>query len=246
MKHQAIIEYNDVTQLFQLGQAMPMPPLFTFNKLEERPEVWVGDYSGTESGTPVATNFSRALLPDGTMQMYIAGGAYAGALHTCKLGAHNTAKRFVLSWKYFLDSALAAAIDNVEAEFWMSANKRKYMFGQQIYQGFLYLWKDPNATGPDRWVKTNIAIPRLTANFWHTFSQELHRDDTPGSEKIVYDAFTINGKRYTDFSPQTNIQPTQVTDWSDDMGVQFQQGLGSGGGAGACRVDEVNLVCYAT
>jgi len=210
-----------------------------FDAIQNTTNAW-SDCSDCAGGTVTSAYSTTPFLATPSLsgssrQFFVGGPAWASALWIHKVGAQNQASHFLWDFYVYFDAASASGVWSAEYDFWQSIGGQKLMMGTQCVFGTdeWDVWDSRN----NRWVNTSIACPRFTAGAWHHL--ELY------AERISPTQYRFN-TLFVDAQPFTinRVFDTEPTDWSDDMGVQWQLDQNGNGTALSEWVDKVKLTVW--
>jgi len=210
-----------------------------FDAIQNTTNAW-SDCSDCAGGTVTSAYSTTPFLATPSLsgssrQFFVGGPAWASALWIHKVGAQNQASHFLWDFYVYFDAASASGVWSAEYDFWQSIGGQKLMMGTQCVFGTNEwdVWDSRN----NRWVNTSIACPRFSAGAWHHL--ELY------AERISPTQYRFN-TLFVDAQPFTinRVFDTEPTDWSDDMGVQWQLDQNGNGTALTEWVDRVKLTVW--
>jgi hypothetical protein len=174
-------------------------------------------------------------LSGSSRQFSIGGGPWSDALWIHKLGPDNTAKHFLWDFNVYLDAASAAAVWSAEYDFWQTIGGWKHMVGSQCVFGENHwdIWDSPNY----KWINTGIPCPRFSGDTWHHIAWDVERIS---ATQYRYNTLWVDDQAIT----VGKVFDAEPTDWSDDMGVQWQLDQNGNGDPIKQWVDRVKLTIW--
>lgn len=180
-------------------------------------------------------NQSSPSLSGSSRQFFIAGPGWSDALWINKVGAHNDATHFLWDFYVYFDNDSAANVWSAEYDFWQALGGQKHMIGSQCVFGENHwdLW-DSKAV---KWVNSGIPCPRFSGGQWHHIAFDVERIS---SWQYRYNTLWVDDQTI----PLGQVFDAEPTDWSDNMGVQWQLDQDSNGTPVNEWVDRVKLTIW--
>jgi hypothetical protein len=195
----------------------------------------------TEDGVTTMPTPPSASTDPASRVFNINGPSYANGLWWYKVGANNTVTNF--SFNYFLQvNSGSSNAQALEFDVFQFVSPYEYMFGTQCNYAYGY-WQVWNGKA-GAWEKTRIPCQKFQPGVWYQITETFNRTSTVE----YYDSLTIvkypaEGKPVTttyNFNANYPAGPLP-SDWTADMGVQFQVDFDSKGGTISEWVNGVTL-----
>ncbi len=221
---------------------LPTPPAnsVVFTNVQNFTSGW-GSCSDCAGGGSVTTNYWMAQyqtspsLSGSSAQFFNGGQAWANVLWYNKLGAQNAATHFLWDFYVYFDSTTATNVWSAEYDLWQSVGGYEHMIGSQcdFGDGVWDTWDQLNG----RWIHTNIACNRFTPNTWHHIQWYVER---VSATQYRYDVLVVDGVSYAVNQTYT----ASVSNWNDNLGVQWQLDVSGNGTPAYQWVDNVKLTVW--
>jgi len=135
----------------------------------------------------------------------------------------------------YFDAASAASVWSAEYDVWQSVGGHKMMMGTQCVfaTNEWDVWDSAN----NRWVSTSAPCPRFSPAAWHHIQWY--------AERISPTQYRFNALFVDDLLLPINIVfEAEPTDWSDDVGIQWQLDQNANGDPIHQWVDKVTLTLW--
>ncbi len=224
------------------SNGLPTPPAnaLVFSNIQNSVKGW-GSCSDCAGGGSVTTNYwmaqnqSSPALSGSSAEFYNGGQAWANVLWYNKLGAQDSATHFLWDFYIYFDSATAANVWSAEFDLWQSVGGYEHMIGSQCAfgDGVWDTWDQLNG----RWIHTSVPCSRFSPNSWHHVQWYLERIS---ATQYRYDVLVVDGVSFSVNQTYT----ASVSNWNDNLGVQWQLDLSANGTAAYEWIDRVNLTVW--
>jgi Bacterial Ig domain len=196
--------------------------------------------SGNDGGVYwMAQNVTTPSLDGASTEFYAGGRAYSDILRWKNLGRDFGTKKFIYEVWFYIDNPTAAGA--LEFDYLQVLNGKKYNFSSQCDYFYGSVWDVWNGV-TKRWIHTNMACPKFTANTWHHY--KMYGEIVPTTGQTHYFNIWIDGK---DNIPNSTYayQQAENTSWPNNSTVQIQQDLSKTPGNGLHQwVDKVTLYLW--
>ncbi len=223
--------------------SLPTPPsnAKVFNNIDQMNSSWgaCGDPAcagGSGSGSFWQAFFQTSPSMDGASMQLYRSGVWGNALWYKKLGAINSATRFLWDFYFMVDDASLRSGQALEFDAFQFVGGFNYMIGTQCNYGS-GTWDTWNeATG--HWLHTSIPCPKFSPNTWHHV--QWYMTTNHSNHTYTYVTLVVDGKSYT----LNQTQPAKYLAWGDNLGAQWQLDVNATGGGYRMWVDKAKLTVW--
>lgn len=183
----------------------------------------------------MAQNQTSPSLSGSSMEVYNSG-AGADALWWIDLGANDAVTNFLWDFYVQLDSSSTTNAQALEYDIFQFIGGYNYMIGSQCNYaaGVWDVWNELNS----QWVPTSVPCQKFTPGVWHHI--QWYVQTIPGSHQYHYVTLVVDGTSYAvnmTYSAKDN-------NWPDNIGVQYQLDVNSGGEGFHQWVDNSTLTVW--
>jgi len=220
---------------------LPVPPFTAtvLGSIQNATDDW-SDCSGCSGGSLTSSYSTNPFvatpsLSGSSRQFFIGGPAWGSALWIHKLEDQDSASHFWLDFYIYFDSASAATVWSAEYDLWQSIGGQKFMMGSQCVFG-TNEW-DVWDSGNNKWVNTGVPCPRFSGDAWHHIQWDIERISPT---QYRFNTLFVDDRPF----PINLVFGTEPTDWSDDIGIQWQLDQNGDGDPVREWVDKVTLTLW--
>jgi hypothetical protein len=186
---------------------------------------------------------------DGASRIFtISGLQYANGAWWYKVGPNDKVNKFKFDFWLQVDEGTlgAQALEFDAFQYIIRQGRTKYFWGTQCnyFTGFWDLWNE----GGQAWEETQIPCQKFTPGVWYHVTLRFRREhcNPPLDKYETLDIVQYDSKNKIACKKKYVLNAeypagTLPTDYTENMGVQFQMDLGASGGTMSEWVDKVNL-----